>query len=183
MNKFQPAIKYGIYLGLVIVVFNILIYALYPEMFLNDSFSLINGTLIGVAAPIIFMILGARDCKPNFEEYEFGKAFSAAFLVGVVAMAISLMYSLLFNTVIDPEFGDWVFDEKMQQELIKMEEMGYDEQVIEQSIGMARKFKQFTTGFLGVVFMSGILLVWYLILALIIGAVQKEGKRIDNLTS
>ena len=115
--------------------------------------------------------------KPNFEYFNFGKAFSAAFLVGVVAMIIALIYSLLFNSVIDPDFGEWMYDEKMQEEIAKLEDRGIDDATIEQSMAIADKFKKYTTGTIGAILMSGLSLFWYAILALIVGAIQKENKQ------
>ena len=176
MENFKPALKYGLYLGLLAVLAHLIVYAINPEWFLAKEYGTLSSVLLMVAGPIVFMILGARDCKSNFSYYSFGKAFSAAFLVGITAAAVSLVYTLAFTTVIDPELNEWIYEEKLTQELEKLEDAGYSEAMLEQSKEMAGQFKKYTTGVLGSLILHGVSLFWYLILALIVGAVQKSKK-------
>ncbi len=179
MKNYQPAIKYGVYLGLIGVLIHLITYAIDAKLFLSTGYGLFSGVLVGLAAPIVFMILGARDSKVNFGNFNFGKAFASALLVGVVATLISLGYTLLFNGVIDTELADWMYEQKMDEQIEKMEAMNYDEATIEKSMNMAAKTKPYTTGALGALIVHGVFLFWYLILALIIGAVQKDKQQKD----
>lgn len=181
MEQYKPAIKQGVYLGAIGVFIHLITYAIDPELFLSTNYGLFTSVILGLAGPILFMILGAKNSKPNFDFFNFGKAFSAAFLVGLVAALISLSYTLLFNNVIDTEMGDWLYETQMEAQEEKLEEAGYDDEMIEQSMKMADQWKPYTTGNLGAVLMHGLFMFWYLILALIVGAVQRtKGDPFNN---
>lgn len=173
MEQYKPAIKQGLYLGLLGVLIHLVTYAIDSELFLATNYGLFTTVVLGLAGPILFMVLGAKNSKLNFDHFSFGKAFSAAFMVGVVAMIISLAYTLLFNNVIDTEMGDWLYETQMEAQVDKLEEAGYDDEMIEKSMDMAKMWKPYTTGNLGALLMHGLFLFWYAILALIVGAVQR----------
>ncbi|MDB9881846.1 DUF4199 domain-containing protein [Bacteroidia bacterium] len=179
MKNYRPSIRHGVYLGLIAVFSHLIVYAVDPEIFLSKAYGTISTVILVLAAPIVLMVLGARDCKHFFSSYSFRKAFSAAFIVGLVAALISLLYTLLFVTVIDPEMTDWLYDEKMAQEMEKLTDAGYSDEMIERSMEMASGFKKYTTGVLGSTIMHGFFLLWYALLALIIGAIQKDKKQED----
>jgi outer membrane scaffolding protein for murein synthesis (MipA/OmpV family) len=127
------------------------------------------------------MILGARDSKSNFEQFPFGKAFKAAFVVGLVSVAVSFSYNLVFNNVIDTELSAWMYESKMNEQLDKLEEAGMDDETIAQSMKGAEMVEPYVTGNTGLAVTHFVSLFWYLILALIIGAVQKDKKEEDLL--
>lgn len=155
MEKFKPAIKYGVILAVISIVVFMLQYALMADSFGNMTGWLIQGVVFFLALPIVFLILGARDCKPNFKPYTFGNAFLAAFITGVSSALFVLVFNIIFATVIDPGFDDMIKDKVMEKQ----------EAQFEANKGIAGKAKQ-----------TGYGLVWYGILALIIGAVQKDKK-------
>ncbi len=115
------------------------------------------------------------------DSFKFGKAFQSAFLVGVLSVALSITYSLIFNNLIDTQFEEWMYNTKMEQQMDVLENRGYDEATIEKIADQSNAMKKYTTGVFGVLIMHGIFLFWYAILALIVGAVQKEKKTEDLL--
>ena len=92
MKNYQPAIKYGVYLGLIGVLIHLITYAIDAKLFLSTGYGLFSGVFVGLAA---------------------------ALLVGIVATTISLGYTLLFNGVIDTELADWMYEQKMDEQIEK----------------------------------------------------------------
>ena len=181
LEQYKPALKQGVFLGSLGIVINVVTYAVNPELFLDSSFDFFMGLLFGVAAPIVFMILGARNSKINFNEFNFYKAFSSAFIVGITAVFLLVVYSLIFNNFIDTELADWIYETKMEEQLNKLEDAGYDDAQIEQTMEMADSIKKYTTGNIGTVLMNGLTLLWYAVIALIIALVQRDKEPKDTL--
>ena len=181
MENYKPAIKNGLILGIIGILIHVVIYAINPDWFLSKGYGIISMVLYGTALPIVLMVLAARDCKPNFDSFKFGKAFQSAVLVGVLSVALSITYSLIFNNLIDTQFEEWMYNTKMEQQMDVLENRGYDEATIEKIADQSNAMKKYTTGVFGVLIMHGIFLFWYAILALIVGAVQKEKKTEDLL--
>jgi hypothetical protein len=182
MEKFRPSIRYGLIMAVISIVVFLIQYA-----FMSDSFGSMTGWLIQavvffLALPIVFLILGARDCRPNFNPYTFGNAFVASFMVGLVSAIVVLAFNILFNTVIDPDFQEMIQEKVMTGIEERLENANMSDEDIQKM--MERQEEQFAanSGIIGQVKQTGYGLVWYLILALIIGAVQK-GKKEDLIAS
>ena len=123
------------------------------------------------------MILGARDTKATFTPYTFGQAFSAAFLTAVVSALLVLVFNVVFLTFIDPTWEKELYEEVVRNTETFMEDMGAPQESIDKAIEkMKEDNKNRTMGVAGAAKQTGIGLVWYAILALIIGAVQKDKK-------
>lgn len=176
MNNFKPSVRYGIYLAVGLVLSHLLIYAIDSELLFNKGYGLVKMVVTWAALPILLMILGARDCKPNFENYTFGKAFKAAFLVAIIGIGINLAYEVLIN-IMDPNYGDWVYDTAIDMQIDGLEERGYSEEMIEQQRNGAELVRPYFSGAVGAVVTNLGLLVWYSIVALIVAAIQKENNQ------
>jgi hypothetical protein len=176
MNELKPSIRYGLYLAVGLVLFHLLVYAINPEFLFNKGYGYGKMAITWAALPIFFMILGARDCKPNFEDYTFGNAFKAAFLVAIVGVGINLAYEVIINLA-DPEYGDWVYDTAIDMQMDALEDSGYSEEMLEQQRKGADMVRPYFSGSMGSLVTNFGLLVWYVIVALIVAATQKVNKQ------
>ena len=177
MNVYKPSLDQGIRMGIISIVIFLGIYAYDPLFFARPSGWLTLFVVNLLALPIVFMILGARNAKPNFSPYTFGNAFNAAFFTGIVSALIVLLFDIVFKTLIDPAWEVEIIEETMRATADFMQDMGASQDDIDQAIDQAKEgFETQPKGVLGSLTNTGKGLFWYLILALIIGAVQKDKK-------
>ena len=88
-------------MGVIGILIFLVMYAIDPFLFAKPAGWITSIAVNFIALPIVFMILAARDCKPNFSPYNFGKAFNAAFFTGVISAVVGLVFSIFFTMVID----------------------------------------------------------------------------------
>ncbi len=177
MENYKPVIKRGVMMGVIGILIFVIVYAIDPMFFAKmQGWILMFGVNL-LALPIVFMILGARDCKPNFSPYKFGNAFNAAFFTGIVSAVVVLLFNILFITVIDPGWEAELKQASLETSAEMMEKFGASEEDIEKNMEIAEeKIANAPSGVMNQIMSTGQGLVWYAILALIIGAVQKDKK-------
>ncbi|MBR9859317.1 DUF4199 domain-containing protein [bacterium] len=176
MEKFRPAIKFGAYMGLVNIFIFLLIYAIDPGFSATMMGGLVNMVLLILAVPIVFMILGARDCKPNFPFYSYGKALIAAFTVALVSAVIVFVFNVLFTEVIDPQYEENLTEQVLDNTRDRLENASMSDEQIDELLETTEARMSQNMGVMGKLKMTLFGLIWYLILALIIAAVQKSKK-------
>lgn len=182
MNMYQPAIKQGVIMGVVSILLFLVLYAVDPMFFAKPMGWLTLFVVNFLALPIVFMILGAKKTKPNFTPFRFQEAFVAAFLTSVVATVVVLVFNLVFITVIDTTWEKELGEEIIRSTETFMEDMGAPQEAIDEAIVKAKgDLENRATGVMGQLKSALGGLGWYLILALIIGAVQKDKKEEDAL--
>ena len=175
MEQYKPAINRGAIMGIVSIIVFVLIYAIDPLFFAKPAGWMVSLGVNLLAIPIVFMILGARDCKPNFSPYKFGNAFNAAFFTAIVATLIVLVFNIIFTNVIDTNRESQIREAAFEQSMEFMEKMGADDDAIDVAMEKAKKkMEEQPNGITAQILNTGKILVWYIILALIIGAVYKE---------
>ena len=164
LNEYKPAFNQGLRMGIVSIVLFVI---------LGVNF---------LALPILFMILGSRDCKANFSPYKFGNAFNAAFFTAIVSVVIVLVFNIVFVTLIDPSWEQELGDEVVTTTEEFMENLGAPQEQIDETIAQVKIDMENTPkGALGQAINAGKSLFWYVILALIIGAIQKDKNTDENL--
>jgi hypothetical protein len=85
-------------------------------------------------------------------------------------------------TLIDPTWEQSLFEESMNTTEIFLSDSGLSQEDIDESIAKATEaYADQPKGALGAIINTGKGLVWYLIIALIIGAVQKDKKIEEEL--
>ena len=174
IDNYKPAFRYGLIMGMIGVVLFLLVWALAPDMMNSYQWQLSQGVLFFLALPIVMEILSARDCKANFDAYSYGNAFLAAFYVGLIAVLVALVFNLMFRYLIDPEFYVSMQDQAMDRAIQRMESQGLSDAQIEQNLERGKWMMEFFMGVGGQVFMSVLQLVWYSILALLIGTIYRD---------
>ena len=182
MNKYQPAIKQGIIMGAVSILLFLVLYAIDP-MFYAKPMGWVTVFVVNfLALPIVFMILGARNTKPNFTPFRFQEAFISAFLTSVLATVVMLVFNFIFITVIDTTWEKELGEEIIRSTETFMEDMGAPQEAIDEAMIKAKvDVEKRAMGVMGQLKSALGGLGWYLILALIIGAIQKDKKEEDLL--
>jgi hypothetical protein len=178
MENYKPVLKRGITMGILSILIFVVVYAIDPMFFAKPKGWILSLGVNLIALPIVFMILGARDCKANFSPYKFGNAFNAAFFTGVTSSLVMLLFMIVFVTVIDPAWEAELSEAVVESTMEMMEKFGASEDDIEKAMEQAKeKIAKQPTGIVKQFMGTGQGLVWYAILALIIGAVQKDKKQ------
>jgi hypothetical protein len=128
------------------------------------------------------MILGARNSKVNFTPYKFHEAFLAAFSTAVVSTLVMLVFNILFITVIDTSWEKELGEEVLVSMETFMEDMGSPQEAIDEAITAAKAdAENRPKGVVGQLKSALSGLLWYVVLALIIGAIQKDKKTEEDL--
>lgn len=176
-GRYKPAIEWGIKMGITSILVFLITYAIDPMFFGTTKGWIVNIAVSMLAIPIVFMILGARDTKRYFDYFGFGQAFNAAFFTGIVSAVIVLIFNIVFITVIDPTWEEELYEEVVRSTVTLMEDMGAPEESVNKT---AKQMKMQNDarlkGPLGALKNTGTGLLWYALLALIVGAVQKSKK-------
>ena len=179
MNQYRPAIKQGIIFFVVSTILFLGIYAFDRLFFAKPAGWIVMLVAFALALPIVFMILGARDTKPNFKPFTFGNAFMAAFTTALVATILTILFNILFFTVIDPAFQADIAEAAMESTEEFMENMGAPQEEIDKAMEQAEARSENQTGIWPQTLQQLKFLIWYAVLALISGAVQKDKKEED----
>lgn len=169
-------------MGVVSILLFLVLYAVDPMFYAKPMGWVTLFVVNFLALPIVFMILGARDTKLNFKPFRFQEAFVAAFLTSVVATLVVLVFNIVFISVIDTAWERELGEEIINSTETFMEDMGAPQESIDEAIEKAQDdLENRSTGVYGQVKSALGGLGWYLILALIVGAVQKDKKEEDLL--
>lgn len=176
MENFKPSIRNGLILGTLGIIVFLLVWSFAPEMFASFSWGITQMVLIMIALPIVFMIIGTRDTKEKFERFNYGQAFYAAFLVGLLAVFLNVGFNLVFHSAIDPGFNERLQEKVSEQVLERLENANMDDAAIEKQMAKMEQRFEGQKGVLGQLKGGLYLLLWYTVLALIIAAVYKDKK-------
>ncbi|HFA49456.1 MAG TPA: DUF4199 domain-containing protein [Bacteroidetes bacterium] len=165
---FPTALKIGLYGGLILVIYNLIA----NMTGLSIPSSITNSVLASIVQIALYVGIGIFVVKKHREDelgghISFGRAFLVSLIAMVVAGIISILFNILYMTVIDPTFVESMID--------GMEEMfanlGMDTDVAEEQLESVRDsfspMSQITTGLLGGSLAGAIL-------SLIIAAVMKK---------
>ena len=125
-------INYGATLAIVSILINLLFYATGTLL----TFGWLMG-LIGFAAMVIIIIFGIKNYKAvNSGFLSFSKAVKIGVGISIFSALISVIYSLIFNNFIDPDFQETAMEIQRQA----WEEANMTSEQIEVAEGMAETF-------------------------------------------
>ncbi|MFZ9504213.1 MAG: DUF4199 domain-containing protein [Cyclobacteriaceae bacterium] len=124
-------IRYGAILGLIsIAYFMVLVLT-----GVNTADGLVRWSVLIFSTALV--ILGQMYYKQSGNGYmSYSQGLSLAFWVSLISSVISSAFTVLYLTVIDPDFAQMMQDMQMQA----MEEQGLSEEQIEQGMKIAAKF-------------------------------------------
>ncbi|MFZ9981624.1 MAG: DUF4199 domain-containing protein [Cyclobacteriaceae bacterium] len=143
----QVGLKYGLILGLISVAyFMVLVLSGIntADGWVRWSGFIFNGALV---------VLGQIYFRQNGDGYmSYGQGMGIAFWIALVSSVISSGFTVLYLTVIDPDFAQVIQDAQMEA----MSDQGLTDEQIEQGMKMAAKFTTppmlFIFGMLGGIF-------------------------------
>ncbi len=113
----KNSLNYGIIAGLVLIVYSLLLY--FFDLMFYKPFLLNN--VVSFLIVIVFMVIGTKHLRDRIMHgsMSYGKAFLSAFLIGLFAMIISLIFSNILSYVIDPGIRDKAYQYSAEQMLKK----------------------------------------------------------------
>lgn len=132
VNSKSIILNYGLYLGLIGVFIHLIFYATGNLVELGW----LSG-IIGFIAMIVLLILGIKKFKTeNYGFLTFGQALKVGVGVAVISAVITTIYTLIFTNIIEPGFQEQVMELQKQAWI----DAGLNEDQIESSEAMAKKF-------------------------------------------
>jgi hypothetical protein len=158
------ALNYGLILGLVMIAIAVVTYVT------GMALELIQWPqwLYYVIFPITVIYAISQYKKTNGNLLRLGEAIKIGVLIGVISAIVYVIYGLIFNYIIDPEFMD-LMKEAMRDKMLENPNM--TEEVVDQSMAMAEKFM---SPIIGSAFWIAISAFFGLIYSLIGGLVMKK---------
>ena len=158
------SMNYGLMLGLVMIVINVLMYVTgmtlegkqWPQF------------LYYLIFPVTIFYAVNQFKKKNGNVLSLGQAIKTGLIIAIISPLVFSLYSLIFHYVIDPDFVSKVMEvtrEKM------MENPNMTEEQVDQSMAFAEKFMN---PFLGVTFWIALSAIFGLIYSLIAGLIMKN---------
>lgn len=135
-NFRNTAFAYGAIYGLVSVTFVVIQYVSGNfEVGQQQSFGVwgILSLLAAVVFPLLAMLQVRKD---QDDELSFGQGFRTGFTVFIIGSLFSAAWMLVYTYVLEPGYQETMLNESYAQ----MREQGMDEDTIEQSLDLTRKF-------------------------------------------
>ena len=136
-SLFSLSLYYGLILGAILVVINLLYYILDVNMF-NFGFAAVS-LLISVAVVVLVLLIGIKSYRDKSlgGEITFSTCFISGLIMGLIGFVISALYSFVFYKYFEPD----LLAESFEKFVEMMENMGLpDEQLDEVIRRSADKF-------------------------------------------
>ena len=158
------ALNYGLILGLVMIAIAVVTYVTgmalegiqWPQW------------LYYIIFPITVIYAISQYKKTNGNLLRLGEAIKIGVLIGVISAIVYVIYGLIFNYFIDPEFMD-LMKESIRDKMLENPNM--TEEIVDQSMAMAEKFMD---PIIGSAFWIAMSAFFGLIYSLIGGLVMKK---------
>ncbi|EDP70220.1 hypothetical protein FBALC1_11822 [Flavobacteriales bacterium ALC-1] len=151
------ALNYGIILGVIMIALNVVSYvtglALEGAQWPNIIYY--------IAFPVIIMYAISQYKKSNANVLSLGDAIKVGLAIAVVSALVFVVYGIIFNYIIDPEFSQQALEVAKEKML---ENPNMSEEAVEQSMEWIEKFQNPIFGYSVWVAMSAVFgLIWSLI--------------------
>ncbi|QTE23639.1 DUF4199 domain-containing protein [Polaribacter cellanae] len=126
-------LNYGLTLGIISVVINLIVYAMGMHLDPHWSVALISGILF-----IVFIIFGIKKFKEtNGGFMSWGQGVKVGVGVAIIAALIGVIYNYIFMNFIEPEFMNQVMEVQNQ----KLMDQGMTQEQIENANEMGKAFR------------------------------------------
>jgi len=132
VSPMQVAMKWGLYTGVILVIFDLILYLL--GMKSADGSNPIQ--YLGFVLMIAMLVMGIKAYRDANNTMSYGQGLGTGVLTSLVAGLIVAVYTYLFMTVIAPEFMDSAMDAMRDQ----WEDQGLGDEEIEAAEGMVSMF-------------------------------------------
>ncbi|NNL16944.1 MAG: DUF4199 domain-containing protein [Flavobacteriaceae bacterium] len=133
MTPGKFAMNYGLILGLVMIAIAVVTYVTgmalegvqWPQW------------LYYIIFPVVVIYAISQYKKSNGNLLRLGEAIKIGVLIGVISAIVYVIYGLIFNYIIDPEFMD-LMKEAVRDKMLENPNM--TEEIVDQSMSMVEKF-------------------------------------------
>ncbi|TVQ48645.1 MAG: DUF4199 domain-containing protein [Saprospirales bacterium] len=131
VSTFNTATRYGLFAGLILIVWSLITMVLFDRSSFIASFL---GILVTTAVTIglSVMVINFHRDKELGGYISFSKAFVVSILAILIAGAVSSVFSIVDRVIISPEFYESAKDEMA----LMYEDMGMDDEAIDMAIRM-----------------------------------------------
>ncbi len=156
--------RYGLIYGGVSILWSLLMYV--TELNRSNYDWVVN--LISLIIPITCMVMAVNEIKAAQSGYiTFNQSFKKTLAVIFIGGSIAAVFAVIYMNWIDPGFMEFTKNKQM----IKMQEMGLSDDVIERQLAQSEKFYQpqwmFLFSIVGILFIGSIF-------SLIVSAIMKK---------
>lgn len=168
----NQVVKFGVIISLVNIIITLLIYVVDVSLMAKWWF----GIIILIVNIILILYAGFDWRKQNGGYLLFKDAFIFILLVLLLSGIISLLFNILLYTVIDPDLSQTITEASIEETTAMMERFGVPDDQIDETIESVREgvSDQFSISGLLRTFLYS--LIFYVIGALIIGAIVKKSR-------
>lgn len=175
-KPFQAAITPGLVTGLFLTVISYLLYFVDYELLASGWLGLFSLVLYG--GLIIYFGINYRKEKGGY--LDFGDAFQFSFFSLLIMMVITTIGNMLLFLVGDPGLAEKMADIGLMNTMEIMDTFGAGENMSSDQIDEIRQGILDGYTFIGMIKGAGIMVIFYAILALILGAIiKKKDKTLD----
>lgn len=153
-SLFQPSVMPGIFLGIAFIIFSLVLFLL--DINMQSGWNYLS--LILMVIGLYWSMITVRDkTLGGFISYK--QAFIVGFWTGLIATIISIIFTYVQVTVIDPGFAQELLDKAIEQALERNPDMSDAE--LEQTESITKIFTSPTMitvwGFIGSLFFTALL--------------------------
>jgi ethanolamine transporter EutH len=161
----RHTLNYGLITGGVLIVFSLLLYAL--DLWSNRWLAFLSYLIL-----LVMMYLGTKAFRDNLQGgfISFGKGFNVAFMIGLFAAIVLVIYNYLFFKFFDPSAVEKMME--MAEEQMRTRQPDISEDDLETAMGFANKFMTPAA-------ISVMGLIYNIIASLILGLLVAAGVRKD----
>ncbi len=127
------AVNYGLILGLVMIAIAVVTYVTGMALRLEQW----PQYLYYVIFPVTVIYAISQYKKSNGNLLKLGEAIKLGVMIGIISAIVYVIYGIIFNFIIDPEFMD-LMKEATRDKMLENPNM--TEQMVDQSMAMVEKF-------------------------------------------
>ncbi len=167
MNKLvNSALAYGFIIAIVLI-------SLSAGLSISELAIDSKLTMLSYPIFIIGLSIGLINFKKLNEGYiTFGSAFKYSMIFSMTVLILTVIFGYINMEYLNPD----IIEKTMELQRIKLEEANMDDEMIEQSIAMSKKFLTPTTSALVGFFLGGAV---YTVISLIMAAILKKNRPME----
>lgn len=174
-SPFQAAIKAGLITGLILTVITFICYFI--------DYRILGAGWLGIVTLVIYcgliIYFGIQYRKELGGFMNFGTAFQFSFFSLLIMLLVTTLGNMLLFLVVDPGLGERMADVGLENALKMMDSFGLGDISSDQMDEMKQGILEGYTPF-GMIKGAGIMIIFYAVLALILGAIiKKRDKTLD----
>ncbi len=160
--------NYGTYLGGLLALLTVLVYAVSLDMMTNVWYSIFILLLI-----VVFGIVSVVKTKSKLEGYiSFKQSFTAYFITVLIGLVISTVVAYVIFNIIDPEAANILKEKSIERMISFMEGFGAPAESIAEAVDKMENDNQFSIA--NILMSLAGQLVLFSIIGLIVAAVMKK---------